>query len=238
MKPWLSNNYKKFIAIFLGLAALVGLYWYGGYSKDSHGFSVEKTTADVSFYASYVTTFAYSDPASQHTEADFTEEYTQPQTYPQIATSDIVETNKVESEAQSAPTLADKTFKCTIMIECHTLLSHMSELNKSVASMVPDNGIILAETVYEFEGECTAFDVLKAVCEKNNIPLEYSFVPTFNSCYVEGIAHIYEFDCGKLSGWMYGVNGKLSEYGSNNCMVNDGDSIFFSYTCDIGNDLR
>ncbi len=35
----------------------------------------------------------------------------------------------------------------------------------------------------------------------------------YNSYYVEGIGNLYEFDCGKESGWMYKVNGRFPNYG-------------------------
>lgn len=248
MKPWLSNNFKRFIAIFIGLAALAGLYWYGGYSEDSHGFIVEKTSQAPSFYAYEVTTYA-SKNASENTTSEISTVATKEVVVQTEITTDEASkettkevTKEVTKEAITETTNPEtehvKTKHCTIIIECHTLLSHMDELNKSVASMVPSDGIILSETTFEFTDECSAFDVLKAVCESNNIAMEYSAVPAYNSYYVEGIAHLYEFDCGKLSGWMYGVNGRLAEYGANNYMINDGDNIFFSYTCDIGNDLR
>ena len=82
------------------------------------------------------------------------------------------------------------------------------------------------------------FDILKRETQKNNIHMEFSFTPLYNSSYIEGIANIYEFDCGELSGWMYSVNGWFPNYGISRYKVSDGDSIEFHYTCDLGADLK
>ena len=55
--------------------------------------------------------------------------------------------------------------------------------------------------------------------------------------YIEGIANLYEFDCGPLSGWMYQVNGWFPNYGCSRYQMQDGDNIAWVYTCDLGNDV-
>ena len=40
------------------------------------------------------------------------------------------------------------------------------------------------------------------------------YTPLYKSYYVEGINQLYEFDCGKNSGWMYSVNGEYPNYGA------------------------
>ena len=67
--------------------------------------------------------------------------------------------------------------------------------------------------------------------------MEASYTPAFSSYYVEGINNLYEFDCGQGSGWMYSVNGVFPNYGASDCTVQDGDSIRWLYTCDLGSDL-
>ena len=61
--------------------------------------------------------------------------------------------------------------------------------------------------------------------------LEYSYTPMYGSYYVEGINHLYEFDCGSQSGWMYKVNGWFPNYGCSSYKLKDGDAIVWSYTC-------
>ena len=49
--------------------------------------------------------------------------------------------------------------------------------------------------------------------------------------YVAGIDGLYEFDCGKNSGWMYRVNGKFPNYMAGKCTLHDGDKVEWLYTC-------
>ena len=72
--------------------------------------------------------------------------------------------------------------------------------------------------------------------KKNKIHLEFVNTPVYNSAYIEGIANIYEFDCGELSGWMYKVNDWFPNYGSSRYQLQDGDTIVYVYSCDLGRD--
>ena len=73
--------------------------------------------------------------------------------------------------------------------------------------------------------------------KKNGIHMAFSFNPVFNSRYIEGINNLYEFNCGSGSGWMYRVNGVFPNYGCSQYQVEDGDTIEWLYTCDLGVDL-
>ena len=55
--------------------------------------------------------------------------------------------------------------------------------------------------------------------------------------YIEGIANLYEFDCGPLSGWMYQVNGWFPSFNMGQYKIERGDSIELIYTCDLGEDV-
>lgn len=127
---------------------------------------------------------------------------------------------------------------CTIQIRCDTILDNMDNLTEGKNAYVPSNGIILATSTVQFvEGE-TAFDVLKRACEYAGIQLEYSWTPLYNSYYVEGINHLYEFDCGSESGWMYKVNGWFPNYGSSSYEMENGDVMVWCYTCNgLGADV-
>ena len=61
--------------------------------------------------------------------------------------------------------------------------------------------------------------------------------PAYKSVYIEGINNLYEFDCGKLSGWMFSVNGEFPNYGSSTYKLQDGDQVSWIYTCDLGADV-
>ena len=69
------------------------------------------------------------------------------------------------------------------------------------------------------------------------IQLSSKYTPLYKSYYVEGINQLYEFDCGKNSGWMYSVNGEFPNYGASSYKPKDGDKIEWKYTCNLGSDV-
>lgn len=123
----------------------------------------------------------------------------------------------------------DKT--CTITIVCPTIFDNLNSLNAEKAPFVPKDGTILPSTKVTFtEGE-TVFDVLKRVCDAAQLQIEYSYTPLYESYYVEGINHLYEFDCGPESGWMFKVNEWFPNYGCSAYTLKNGDDIVWCYTC-------
>ena len=105
----------------------------------------------------------------------------------------------------------DKT--CTITIVCPTIFDNLNSLKVTFT-----------------EGE-TVFDVLRRVCDAAQLQIEYSYTPLYESYYVEGINHLYEFDCGPESGWMFKVNEWFPNYGCSAYTLKDGDDIVWCYTC-------
>ena len=130
-----------------------------------------------------------------------------------------------------------KSLSCTISISCSTILQNMSDLTPGKESLVPSNGVILRSTKVEFDEGDTVFDILQKVTRNKKIHMEYVDTPAYNSAYIEGIANLYEKDCGSGSGWMYCVNGWYPDYGCSQYEVKDGDVIQWNYTCDLGRDL-
>lgn len=126
----------------------------------------------------------------------------------------------------------------TLEIRCDTLSSDMSKLeNPAIEDYIPKDGTILAKTTYKGTTENTVFDVLNTLCRNNDIQLEFSYTPIYESYYIEGINYLYEFDGGNLSGWMYRVNGWFPNYGCSSYYLSDGDVIEWVYTCDLGKDV-
>ena len=120
---------------------------------------------------------------------------------------------------------------CTITIVCPTIFDNLNSLNAEKAPFVPKDGTILPSTKVTFaEGE-TVFDVLRRVCDAAQLQIEYSYTPLYESYYVEGINHLYEFDCGPESGWMFKVNEWFPNYGCSAYTLKDGDDIVWCYTC-------
>lgn len=127
---------------------------------------------------------------------------------------------------------------CSFSISCKTILDNMDSLDAGKESLVPDDGVIFSAAEVEFsEGE-TVFDLLQRVCRKEKIHLESSWTPIYNSAYVEGIANLYEFDCGSMSGWVYKVNGETSNVSCSEYKLKKGDVVEFAYTCDLGEDVK
>jgi len=81
------------------------------------------------------------------------------------------------------------------------------------------------------------FDVLLRETKKRGIHLEFVKTPGLESTYIEGMANIYEFDCGELSGWMFKVNGSFPKVSCAEYVVSAGDCIEWVYTCNSGEDV-
>ena len=131
-----------------------------------------------------------------------------------------------------------KPVTVTLEIRCDTLSSDISKLeNPAIKDYIPTDGTILAKTTYKGTTDNTVFDVLNTLCRNNDIQLEFSYTPIYESYYIEGINYLYEFDGGNLSGWMYKVNDWFPNYGCSSYFLSDGDVIEWVYTCDLGKDV-
>lgn len=136
-----------------------------------------------------------------------------------------------DGSASSAGGSTGKINTCTIQIQCKSILNNMDKLKEGKNRYVPSNGVILTTSKVEFKEGDTAYDVTRRACSATGIQIEASYAPVYGSYYVEGINHLYEFDCGKMSGWMYKVNGWAPNYGSSEYKLKNGDSIVWYYTC-------
>ncbi len=126
---------------------------------------------------------------------------------------------------------------CTLSVRCDTALSNKDMLDTSKADILPEDGVIFPETtVYFSEGE-SVYDVLVREMMNAKIHMESENTPMYKSAYIEGIATLYEYDCGPLSGWMYKVNGEFPNYGCSAYVLSDGDRVEWVYTCDLGKDV-
>lgn len=126
---------------------------------------------------------------------------------------------------------------CTISISCATVLDNMDQLEPEKADLIPEDGQILQPMTVAFDEGESVFDVLLRTAQEQKLHMEYMDSPMYNSAYIEGIANLYEFDCGPLSGWMYNVNGNFPNFGCSKYAVKDGDVIQWVYTCDLGADV-
>lgn len=153
------------------------------------------------------------------------------------STAAAVPTAPAEPAYNEAAEPTPQANTCTLLISCATVLSHTDQLPAGMLEVLPSDGMILPETEVTFEPGDSAFDVLQRETRERGIHMEYNETPAFQSCYIEGIANLYEFDCGPNSGWQFRVNGEFLGYGSSEWEVQSGDRIEFLYTCDMGRDL-
>lgn len=151
-------------------------------------------------------------------------------------TDPVPEGNPLPIEPQDV-VISDKELTCTLSVRCDTILNSIGWLDSEKVDIVPKDGVIFAEkTVTFYEGE-SVFNVLLREMKRNKIHLEFVNTPIYNSAYIEGIANLYEFDCGELSGWMYKVNDWFPNYGCSRYQLKAGDKVQWVYTCDLGADV-
>lgn len=152
------------------------------------------------------------------------------------------EGQSAEPTASTKSTEADDTapaakHTCTLSVTCRTILNNRERLREEKRTAVPADGVIFSEREVEFyEGE-SVFNVTLREMKRNKIHFEFTSTPIYHSAYIEGIANIYELDCGELSGWMYRVNGEFPGFGCSRYTLSDGDRVEWIYTCELGRDI-
>lgn len=135
---------------------------------------------------------------------------------------------RIESAANyyaPSPTVSASVGEVTLTIRCDTVKG------RTDARYIPDSAVILPEASYKIAENATVYDVLVQAAKQNQLQLDC------RGTYVAGISHLYEFDFGNLSGWMYRVNGVFPDVGCGEYQLSDGDRIEWLYTCDLGRDL-
>ncbi len=116
----------------------------------------------------------------------------------------------------------------TLCIRCDEVIDS-NKFDKALIEngYIPQNGIILPCTEYVLREGDSVFDILQRAVKHNKIQFEFS--GGAHSAYIEGISHLYEFDCGNGSGWTYAVNGKTPNYGISKYKPKDNDKIELIY---------
>jgi len=117
------------------------------------------------------------------------------------------------------------------------VLDNMARCDEAKQALIPSDGWILQPTTVSFAQGDSAFDVLLETCKSRKIHMEYADTPLYDSAYIEGIGNLYEFDVGKLSGWMYSVNDVFPNFGCSQYALKDEDTVAWVYTCDLGKDV-
>lgn len=200
----------------------------------------QRTTVRTPLPTSPSTTAALSTLATTATIAS---------TSAKTTTTRRMETSPADLPAVNPTPTEPQKLRCTISIDCSTILNNKDKLKNGKELFVPADGKILKTVTVEFEQGETVFDILKRVCANNHcsgncqycqssgIQLEYSYSGSYGNYYIEGIHQIYEKDCGSKSGWMFKVNGVFPNVGCSSYTVKNGDKIEWLYTCDLGEDI-
>ena len=144
-----------------------------------------------------------------------------------IAAITAVTDIKSAGEFYSGESVAESAGKVSFSISC-----------ESVAGLdgLPEDGVILEEQSFDIaEGE-TVYDLLVRAAKQYRIQTDAS--GTGELVYVSGIANLYEFDHGDLSGWVYTVNGAVPSVGCGAYRLADGDRVAWIYTTDMGRELE
>lgn len=138
-----------------------------------------------------------------------------------------IETKEEHYAPDSSITESESVGQVSVSIDCLTLLGE--------ADNIPEDGYLIEpETIDIYDGE-TAFELLDRLARENGIILDIKGSDDY--IYVAGIAGLYEYDYGELSGWMYYVNGSAPSVNSSQYVLKDGDRVEWRYTRDIGHDL-
>ena len=121
-----------------------------------------------------------------------------------------------------------KSVTATISIRCDKVAGERDFL--------PEDGWILPTTEITLNEGSTAFDQLVAAAKQYGIHIDKE-ESKISSAYMKGIANLYEYDFGELSGWMYCVNGDYADVGCGEYELHEGDVVEWRYTLELGRDI-
>lgn len=123
-----------------------------------------------------------------------------------------------------------RTLSCTLTVECKMAVDNMDRLKEEKRKYVPKDGYIFGpRTVTFYEGE-NVYDVVSREMRNAGIPFDADGYTKYSSAYVRGIGNLYEFDCGKSSGWIYLVNGSMPNFGCSRYVLSGGDDVHWKYS--------
>lgn len=128
--------------------------------------------------------------------------------------------------------LGEQVGKVELTIDCVTILDNMDKLDQGVkdSGIVPEDGIVFEDDSVKIYQNDNLYLVLERICKKKKIRFDAKNSAGFGY-YITGIANINENDCGKGSGWIYLVNGKMPETAMDKTILKDGDKVRIAFTC-------
>ena len=254
IQEWISKYKKRLVVAILIIAVLVIAFFAGDEPQKkadihSYGEFTGEESTDIELTTLLTESNTSEETGKEHEDAIQTTDSSEVETTSEHIESiaeDTMQTQPVTTLEETVREIAEDTkqplenekLTCTFSISCIAILNNMDKLDKDKKGLVPEDGWILKPITVEFKQGETVVDILKKVCMDKKIHMESSFTPVYNSAYIEGINNLYEFDCGSMSGWMYGVNGEYYNYGCSQSVINNGDKIEWVYTCDLGKDVQ
>lgn len=224
---------KKKTAIFL-LVLIVALFMFGCGNKDDS--DADKSSSKNTTEAAQISTGEgitsdgmtsegiTSDGAVKNKDND-AEEKTDSNKKASSKESDKntkAETSSKKNKKKKDDVKKSEDINITISIDCKTLHAQ----DPALANKVSNKGIILGQKTVTLKKDSTVLDALK----KTNV----DFV---GSSYVSSINGLSEKDGGKLSGWLFQVNGKVPMESCNDYKLKNGDEVKWRYTCESGTDI-
>lgn len=218
---------KSFFAVLAALVILTGGCAASGQAASQPPASANPT---VTAAATQAPSPVETEPESAKTTQPVTASPTPEVSVPVQATAAVSAAPTVQPEGETGLT-------CTLWIRCDTILDNMDKLDPDKAELVPEDGVILHKESVSFEEGESVFDVLLRVTREEKVHMEFVDTPIYHSAYVEGIGNLYELDCGELSGWSYKVNGEFPSVGCSLYKLENGDTVEWVYTCDLGRDV-
>ncbi|MDK2802201.1 MAG: DUF4430 domain-containing protein [Oscillospiraceae bacterium] len=102
------------------------------------------------------------------------------------------------------------------------------------ANIIPSDGILF-NSLIDFSEKQTAFDLLVEISKKEKIPIDFSGTSANGDAFIKSIKGIENKAAGDLSGWMYFVNGEMSNVGAAKYELKGGDSIEWKFVTDYNN---
>lgn len=139
----------------------------------------------------------------------------------------FIQLEKPENYYGQAEQLGEDTITTTIAIRCDKVAGQRD--------YIPADGVVLPATAIELNRGATAVEQLVAAARTHNIHLENEGGV---SDYISGMAYLYEYDFGDLSGWVFCVNGEVSAVGCGEYELQPGDHVEWIYSLEMGADIQ
>ncbi|MEA4932795.1 MAG: DUF4430 domain-containing protein [Lawsonibacter sp.] len=258
----MNKHQKRFFAVGVVAAVLAAAFWYGGDAPGLQGWQTASQSASSASTSSVslppdvaagpasalpdVSAPVKSEQAPEQSTQTTAPNQSSLPAAPAAASADqsgATSSSQVDASAKPpeegvspAPSEAP-VLTCTLSIRCDSVLDHLDWLNPDKTELIPADGTLLAAAQVSVQAGETVFDLLQRQTRAAGIQMEATFTPGYGSSYVEGIANLYEFDCGQQSGWTYLVNGVQPGYGSSQYSLSDGDVVEWVYSCNLGKDV-